>query len=160
MIPYVDYTDNLNITQGNPDLKPEFTSSFEFSYAKTFKGNNTFLASAYYKASTDLITRYQTKGSHPITGQEVLINTYINANSSRAYGTEFTSVNTLKKWWDISTNINVYNSQINTDNVSTFSQDAMWSWFGKFNSNFKLPLKFTAQLTATYQSKTNLPVSQ
>jgi len=160
LIPYVDYTDNLNITQGNPDLKPEFTSSFEFSYAKTFKGNNTFLASAYYKASTDLITRYQTKGPHPITGEEVLINTYINANSSRAYGTEFTSVNTLKKWWDISTNINVYNSQINTDNVSTFSQDAMWSWFGKFNSNFKLPLKFTAQLTATYQSKTNLPVSQ
>jgi outer membrane receptor for ferrienterochelin and colicin len=160
LIPYVDYTDNLNITQGNPDLKPEFTSSFEFSYAKTFKGNNTFLASAYYKASTDLITRYQTKGPHPITGQEVLINTYINANSSRAYGTEFTSVNTLKKWWDISTNINVYNSQINTDNVSTYSQDAMWSWFGKFNSNFKLPAKITAQLTATYQSKTNLPVSQ
>ncbi|HMK16795.1 MAG TPA: outer membrane beta-barrel protein [Chitinophagaceae bacterium] len=160
LIPYVDYTDNLNITQGNPDLKPEFTSSFELSYAKTFKGNNTFLASAYYKASTDLITRYQTKGPHPITGQEVLINTYINANSSRAYGTEFTSVNTLRKWWDISTNINVYNSEINTDNVSTYSQDAMWSWFGKFNSNFKLPLKFTAQLTATYQSKTNLPVSQ
>jgi ferric enterobactin receptor len=160
LIPWVDYTDNLNITQGNPDLRPEFTSSFELSYAKTFKGNNTFLASAYYKASTDLITHYQTKGAHPITGQEVLINTYINANSSRAYGTEFTSVNTLKKWWDISTNINVYNSEINTDNVSTYSQDAMWSWFGKFNSNFNLPLKFTAQLTATYQSKTNLPVSQ
>src|SRR5436190_4374930 len=160
LIPYVDYTDNLNITQGNPDLRPEFTSSFEFSYAKTFKGNNTFLASAYYKASTDLITRYQDKGIHPITGQEVLINTYINANSSRAYGTEFTSVNTLKKWWDISTNINVYNSEINTDNVASQLQNGMWSWFGKFNSNFKLPAKFTAQFTATYQSKTNLPVSQ
>ena len=35
----------------------------------------------------------------------------------------------------------------------------MWSWFGKFNSNFKLPAKFTLQLTATYQSKTNLPVN-
>lgn len=160
MIPYVDYTDNLNITQGNPDLKPEFTSSFEFSYAKTLKGNNTFLASAYYKASTDLITRYQDKGTHPITGQEVLINTYINANSSRAYGTELTSVNTLKKWWDISTNINIYNSEINTDNVASKIQDGMWSWFGKFNSNFKMPAKITAQLTVTYQSKTNLPVSQ
>jgi hypothetical protein len=36
----------------------------------------------------------------------------------------------------------------------------MWSWFGKFNSNFKLPAKFSAQFTATYQSKTNLPVNQ
>jgi hypothetical protein len=35
----------------------------------------------------------------------------------------------------------------------------MWSWFGKFNSNFKLPSKFTVQLSAVYQSKTNLPVN-
>jgi len=160
LIPFVDYTDNLNITKGNPNLKPEFTQSFEFSYAKTFKGNNTFLASAYYKKTTDLITRYQDKGVHPITGQDVLINTFINANSSQAYGAEFTSVNTLKKWWDISTNLNLYNSKINTENIAKTSQAAMWSWFGKFNSNFKLPAKFTAQFTATYQSKTNLPVNQ
>jgi hypothetical protein len=32
----------------------------------------------------------------------------------------------------------------------------MWSWFGKWNNNFKLPAKFTMQLSATYQSKTQL----
>ena len=159
LIPFVDYTDNLNITKGNPDLKPEFTQSYEMSYSKTFKGNNTFLASAYYKKTTDLITRYLDKGTHPITGEEILINTFINANSSQAYGAEFTSVNYLTKWWDISTNLNLYNSKINTDNLKGTSQDAMWSWFGKFNSNFKLPAKFTMQLSATYQSKTNLPVN-
>ena len=160
VIPYVDYTDNLNISKGNPGLKPEFTQSFEFSYLKTLKGNNTFLASAYYKKTTDLITRFQDKGIHPLTGQDILINTFINANSSQAYGAEFTSVNTLKKWWDISTNINLYNSKINTSNITNASQNAMWSWFGKFNSNFKLPAKFTTQFTATYQSKTNLPINQ
>jgi outer membrane receptor protein involved in Fe transport len=160
IIPYVDYTDNLNISRGNPDLKPEFTQSFEFSYAKTFTGNNTFLASAYYKKTTDLITRYQDKGIHPVTGEEVLINTFINANSSQSYGAEFTSVNTLTKWWDISTNVNLYNSKINAENVKGTVSDAMWSWFGKFNSNFKLPARFTTQLTATYQSKTNLPINQ
>jgi len=60
---------------------------------------------------------------------------------------------------DISTNVNIYNSKVNTDNVSGESQPALWSWFGKFNSNFKLPSKFFIQLTATYQSKTNLPVN-
>src|SRR4029077_5791807 len=49
LIPFIDYTDNLNITKGNPDLKPEFTQSVEFSYSKTLKCNNTFLASAYFK---------------------------------------------------------------------------------------------------------------
>ncbi|HEY0273302.1 MAG TPA: outer membrane beta-barrel protein, partial [Chitinophaga sp.] len=38
-------------------------------------------------------------------------------------------------------------------------QDAMWSWFGKFNSNVKLPKNFTIQVSADYQSKTNLPVN-
>ena len=45
LIPYTDYTDSLNITRGNPNLVPEFTSSFEMSYSKTFKGNNNILGS-------------------------------------------------------------------------------------------------------------------
>ena len=160
LIPYIDYTDNLNITKGNPNLKPEFTQSFEFSYSKTLKGNSTLLASAYYKLTTDLITRYQEKGINPITGEEILYNTFINANSAQTYGAELTSVNNLAKWWDISTNVNIYNSKINVDSVKGAEQDAMWSWFGKFNSNFKLPSKFTIQTTVLYQAKTNLPVNQ
>ncbi len=157
LIPFIDYTDKLNITRGNPDLVPEFTSSIESSYMKTFKGNNTFLASVYYKHTDNLITRYQVKEMNPFTGNEELINTFINANSSYSVGTEFTSTNTIKKWLDLTTNLNLYNSKINTNDGQ--DQDAMWSWFGKINSNFKLPKKYTIQLSGTYQSKTNLPVN-
>ena len=158
-IPFIDYTDKLNITKGNPDLVPEFTQSLDFSYLKTFTGNNTILASLYYRHKVDLITRYLDEQTDPATGESILVNTYINANSSYSAGAEFTSTNYIKKWWDISTNINIYNSKINTDNIDGTSQEALWSWFGKFNSNFKLPAKFTMQFTAIYQSKTNLPVS-
>ena len=58
LIPYTDRSDSLNITRGNPDLVPEFTSSFEVSYSKTYGKNNSFLASLYYKYTTDLITSY------------------------------------------------------------------------------------------------------
>ena len=57
-------------------------------------------------------------------------------------------------------NVNIYNSKINTDNVTGTSQDAMWSWFAKINNNFKLPKNFKLQLSGTYQSKTNLPINQ
>jgi len=124
---------------------------------KTFKGNNTFLASVYYKHTDNLITRYQVKEMNPFTGNEELINTFINANSSYAVGTEFTSTNTVKKWLDITSNLNLYNSKINTNDGQ--DQPSMWSWFGKINSNFKLPKKYTIQLSGTYQSKTNLPVN-
>ena len=159
LIPFTDYTDKLNITKGNPNLVPEFTQSMELSYLKTFKGNNTILGSVYYKHTTNLITRYLTKEADPVSGKDELINTYINANSSYAAGAEATAQNYLTKWWDISTNINVYNSKVNTDNVTTTSQAALWSMFGKFNSNFKLPSNFAVQFTTTYQSKTNLPVN-
>lgn len=158
LIPFVDSSDQLNWSKGNAALKPEFTHSLEASYSKTYQGNNTFLASVYYKHTTDLITRYLdtlTVGSvkHPV-------NTYVNAAWSRSVGAELTSQNTLTKWWDANANFNVYNAKINTDNISGTSQEPMWSWFAKMNNTFKLPSKFKLQLSGTYQSKTNLPVNQ
>lgn len=159
LLPYTDYSDTLNITRGNPNLVPEFTYNFEFSYIKTFKHNNTLLLSAYYKYTDNLITRFQEKGINPV-GDSVLINTYENANNAQTYGLEATGTHTVTKWFDYSLNLNLYNGHINTNNLNEVSQNALWSWFGKFNSNFKLPQRFTIQATATYQSKTNLPVNQ
>ena len=79
--PYTDYSDSLNLSRGNPNLKPQFTNSFEMSYQLNYQ-KNTFLSSVYYKYTTDLITRYQTKEVNPLTDSVVLINTFINANSS------------------------------------------------------------------------------
>ncbi len=158
LIPFVDSTDKLNITAGNPGLVPEFTQSLELNYLKQFKGNNTLLASLYYKYTNNLITRYLTPQTDA-TGKTVLINSFVNANSSYSTGGELTLQNTLTKWWNTTTDINIYNSKINTSNISTTTQNAMWSWFGKFNSNFKLPSNFSLQLSGMYQSKTNLPVS-
>ncbi len=159
LIPYTDYSDTLNITRGNPNLVPEFTESFELSYIKTFARSNTLLISGYYKYTDNMITRFQDSGLNPI-GKQILINTYENANSAYTTGAEITSTDKITNWWDISLNLNAYNSHINTENLKQPSQPALWSWFGKFNSNFKLPSNFTVQLTAIYQSKTNLPVNQ
>ncbi|MBV8252709.1 MAG: TonB-dependent receptor [Chitinophaga sp.] len=159
LIPYTDSTDRLNITKGNPNLVPEFTQSFEFSYLKTFKNNSTFMATLYYKYTNNLITRYLQKELNPATGDSLLLNTYINANSSYAAGAELTATTNLAKWWNLSANVNIYNSKINTTTLGA-SQDALWSWFGKLNNNFKLPAKFELQLSGTYQSKTNLPVNK
>jgi len=153
LIPFIDSSDNLNIRQGNPALLPEFTQSFEANYLKTFAGNNTFLASLYYRKTTNLITSYlqQQPG---VNGNNILVNTFINANSAYSAGGEFTMQNNWTKWWSTSTDLNIYNSKVSTSDTST--QAALWSWFAKFNSNFKLPSNFSVQLSGMYQSKTNL----
>lgn len=158
LIPFIDSTDQTIWSRGNAGLKPEFTNSVEASYTKTLKGGHTILASVYYKYSTDLISRYLDTATIPGYEKRPVL-TYINANSSRSVGLELTSQNTLAKWWDINTNVNLYNSKIEINPTLGASQDAIWSWFGKVNSNFKLPKNFTVQLSGTYQSKTNLPPS-
>lgn len=161
LIPFTDRTDSLQITRGNPDLVPEFTNSFELSYSVTYgKKNNSFLASAYYKHTHNLITRYQDSEYNTDSKKYELIYTYVNANSSYSYGAEFTTVDYISKWWDLTANVNLYNSKINTSNITVAaSQPSIFSYFGKLNNNFKLPSNFTIQLSGNYQSKTNLPVN-
>ena len=157
LIPFVDYTDSLNITRGNPDLVPEFTTSGELSYSRTH-GKGTFLASVYYKYTTNLITRYLTQELNPITDKMDFINTYINANSSKNYGAEFTYTNNLKKWWDLTADLNFYNSKIEIDDNTP--AEGMWTVFGKLNNTFNLKKNWNLQLAFEYQGKTNMPVTQ
>lgn len=159
LIPFVDYSDSLNITRGNANLVPEFTTSSEILYSKT-KGTGTFLTSVYYKYTTNLITRYLQQDINPISGKTDLINTYINANSSENYGVEVTYTNKIKKWWDFTSNINFYNSKINTSNIANSTNTQLWTVFGKINNNFTLKNKWTIQLSGDYQGKSNLPIRQ
>ncbi len=156
LTPFTDSSDKLNPSRGNPGLSPEFTNSFELSYEKTFRNRDNFIASIYYKRTTDLITRFQ-DSARGTAGEKLILNTYINANSSYVTGLELISRNRITKWWEITTNFNLYMSDIEIDAPGQADQDALSSWFGKLNNNFKLPHNISVQLSGDYQSKTILP---
>ncbi len=161
LIPYKDITNPQYPTVGNPGLKPEFTNSFEMSYQKTFPKNFSLLVSAYFKYTTDLITRYQFKDviSDKIP-DSATFTSYQNANSSTSYGLEVTGRTPLTKWWDMTTNINFYNATINATNITNAGGSTQrLSYFAKWNNTFKLPKNFSIQLSGDYQSKSVLPQS-
>ena len=159
ILPFLDYSDSLNISRGNPGLTPEFTTSLEMNYQKTMKGGNSILGSLYFKRTNDLITRSQIKEESSIPGKQVLINTFINANNSMAYGAELTSRNPVAKWFELTTNLNFYNSSITSTELNISTTNSIWSFFGKINSNIKLPSNFSVQLAFDYRSKSILPQS-
>ncbi len=160
LIPYTDISDPQNYTKGNPALKPEFTNSFEMSYQKTFPKNNSLLITAYYKNSTNLITRYTYRDKvTDISTDSAYFTTYLNANKSTSYGLEFTTRNPITKWWDMITNFNFYNSKINGSNIDPSLQSERLSYFVKWNNNFKLPANFSIQFSGDYLSKSVLPQS-
>jgi len=155
--PFTDSSDFLNLSKGNPGLKPEFTNSVEMSYQKVFKNKDNILTTLYYKNTNDLITRFQEKYISPSNGKDYILNTYINANSSYVTGLEATMKNKITKVWELTSNLNLYTSKIKIDDPTQPQQDQFLSWFGKLNNTFKLPKNFTIQISGEYQSKTILP---
>lgn len=160
LIPYYDFTDPLNISVGNASLVPEFTNLLELSYNLNLRNGNNIIATAYYRRSDNLISRYQywDQNPNPAYNDSVFISSYVNANSSEAYGLEITSMNKIASWWTLTENINLYNSKINGSNLSSSNvTNQKLSWFGKINSTFMLPANITIQINGDYTSKTILP---
>ncbi len=160
LVPYYDFTDPLNVSVGNASLVPEFTNLFELSYDLNLRNGNNIIATAYYRGSNNLISRYQywAKNPNPAYSDSVFISSFVNASSSEAYGLELTSMNKIAPWWSLTENVNLYNSKINGSNLSgTVNSTGKVSWFGKINSTFTLPANFTLQINGDYTSKTILP---
>jgi outer membrane receptor protein involved in Fe transport len=160
LIPFYDYSDPQNPSVGNAALKPEFTNAFELSYNNVYKKGANFLLSAYLKYTTDLITRYQFRapnGSTPELTDSVVFNTFVNAKSSTMYGLELTNRMTLVKIWDMTVNLNLYNADINGENLGQGFNNQRVSWFGKMNNTFKVAKGLNIQLSGQYQGKTVLP---
>ena len=156
LIPFIDYTDSLNITKGNPNLVPEFTNLFELSYQNQISNGHNFLSSVYFKNTDNLITRnqYRDKNPNPAKLDSIIISSYANASRSYTYGLELTSKDKIAKWWDLTTNVNFFNATIKAGNIAGGMDNNLFSWFAKINNNFKLPKNYSIQLSGDYQAKT------
>ena len=157
LFPFTDYSDSLNLSRGNPNLRPEFTYSAEMAWQKTYQGNNSFLASAYFKYTDQLITRSQERELNPVSGEDNLISTFINANSSYIGGLELTHRHNITRWWDLTSNLNLYTSKINVGDDNLTGQGNIYSWFAEINTSFRLPYNLSLQVSGEYRSKTILP---
>ncbi len=161
ILPFVDFSDSLNLSVGNPDLLPEFTNLAEISYSNQYKPGHSFLASLYGKNTSNLITRYQYKAPNtdPTKPDSVIYNSYANASRSYTIGLELTGKNKLTKWWEITSNLNFFDVTLEAKNISGVSNSSRFSWFAKLNNSFSLPKNYSIQLTGDYQASTILPVN-
>lgn len=157
--PYIDYTDSLNVKQGNPSLQPEFTNTAEFNYQYSIDNNNTLLATVYFKNTMGIITSYQEIEYNNFLGKEIILNTYENANSSYSYGIEVISKNKIKNSIDVTASINLCNAIVDGSNLESNLINELFSWSSKLNVNIKLPFNLSYQLSGNYQSKMITPVS-
>ncbi len=159
LLPFPDYSDPQNITVGNPNLKPQFTHSFEVAYNNAYTKGSNFLATAYYKYSTDLITSYVYRDINRASTNldSAYFSSSINANSATVYGLELSNKTAITKWWDMNLSFNLFKSAINATIPGQNVNNDLTSWFSKMNNTIKFPGGFSYQFSGQYQAKTILP---
>lgn len=159
LLPFPDYSDPQNISVGNPGLKPQFTHSFEVAYNNAYTKGSNFLATAYYKYSTDLITSYVYRDINRASSNldSAYFSSSINANTATVYGLELSNKTAVTKWWDLNLSFNLFKSAISATIPGQNVNNDLTSWFSKMNNTFKLPNGFSYQFSGQYQAKTILP---
>lgn len=102
LLPFSNFSDSRNFFQGNPNLNPEYTHSFETGYLVNWS-SGSILSSAYYRhriGDIQRVVQIADDGSTRIFP--------INVGSTNAYGLEFNFSYTVGKWWDINSSANFF----------------------------------------------------
>ena len=169
--PFVDINDPLNISQGNPALKPEYTNSFEFNYFNQFK-NGSFLGVVYFKNNVGDVTDYSDTISTQLYQQLInagvspnaIVNTFINAGYTNRIGSEFTLQKKLFKNLDLTYNIDFQyrktHAVVNNLNLS----NSGFNWDSKLIGNYRIVSpaskifnNLSFQLISEYESSHVIP---
>ncbi|HMG90426.1 MAG TPA: outer membrane beta-barrel family protein, partial [Chryseolinea sp.] len=102
LLPFSDFRDPRVYFVGNPNLKPEYTDSYEVGYLANWK-TASLLSSVYHRHRTDVIRRIT---DPPTDGVAQVIP--INMASENAVGVEFNFSLSIMNWWKLNTNANFY----------------------------------------------------
>ncbi|WP_366183688.1 outer membrane beta-barrel family protein [Flavobacterium ovatum] len=164
--PSSNYSSNVNIFQGNPDLNPSFTDVYELA-SMTKIGKATLTSSIYYNYSTSVfqfIRRpngdvVETEVDGQITETPVILTTPINLAKESRYGFELNINYSPFKWWRLNNSFNVYKSittgnytytDINDVEVTQNFDRTATSWFTRLSSKVTLPSKIDWQTNLMY----------
>lgn len=169
--PFVDINDPLNISRGNPELRPEFTNSFEFNYSRKYDNGN-MLSSIYYSNTNGDITRF----SDTISTQEyqelseagiepnAILNTFINAQSMNRIGAEYTLQHKFNERFEVTPTINGEYQMVNAGTDAAELSNSGFNWEAKLITNYKITTEqpslfnnFSMQVVGEYESPRIMP---
>ncbi len=153
--PFRDFSDSTNISYGNGDLLPEFSSALELNYLKNWESGQTLSGGLFYRFTDDVIqnVRY-------VNDMGVMENTYINVSQSQRLGVELVSKNRLfKNFLQLTTSLSGYYSTMDAaeytfNNAATVYIDAQrnFAWRARINAMMMFGKDFSGQITGRYSS--------
>lgn len=144
--PFADYSDPMNVRQGNPWLDPEYTNSLEFGYSRFFK-KFSLISSIFYRQSNDQIERFKI-----IDPEGVTIMTFRNLSRGISYGYELVGTYNPYPWWSLNGNFNINQRILDADKIQEGLRNSGLMWSVKLMSTMNLKTGTSIQLSGNYAS--------
>lgn len=142
--PFPNYMNQYTIRIGNPDLKPEYTDSYEFSFIKNFDKSFVSLET-FYRTTNNLITRIQRQQG------EISYLTMDNLNRDYSIGGEIMANADITKWLLINTSFSLFNYQLKGEVLGKSVDKQSTNYSGRLNATVKFSPDSRLQLTGFYR---------
>lgn len=170
--PFSNYSSNINLFQGNPDLNPSFTDAIDMGYM-TKLGKVTLSSSIYFNRTKDVFQFIRRPNGDIVTSivngvtieTPVILTTPINLANQDRSGFEFNANYAPFKWWKLNGNFNFFQNKTtgnysytlaNTNQIVVENFDnTSFSWFAKLSSKVSLPFKIDWQANGMYNAPQN-----
>lgn len=146
--PFIDVSDPMNISQGNPNLMPEDIHSFELSYAR-FWEKVTLTSSAYYRRMNDVVQSVVTsvEGTSGATFSQ-----FHNISRNEASGLEMISQLNLSKKVDITANANFFFRRFFGSEEFNIAPAKGFNWNANAITNYRIRPNLSAQIRTEYRA--------
>jgi hypothetical protein len=152
--PFRDFSDSTNISYGNLELEPEYTSAFELNYLKSWD-NHSLSSTLYHRFTDDVIQRVSY-----INGP-TMESTFMNVTQSQSTGLELVVKNNLFRILNLTSSFNFYYNALeastyvnpyNSSVVTTIPAQENFTWSGRLMGNIILGKNTFGQVTANYSA--------
>jgi outer membrane receptor protein involved in Fe transport len=145
--PIREWSTPLITSVGNPNLKPQFTNSFEFNYTKQHN-RGSFTVGTFYRRVNDNINRIL--NIDPLDDDKVELS-FDNTDSNNRYGFEFSSNYKIANWWRTNASLDLYtqkeNGLANGEQIEVTNK----SFNFRISNSFTATKKLRFQLFAMYR---------
>ncbi|MEO5818027.1 MAG: TonB-dependent receptor [Gemmatimonadaceae bacterium] len=143
------YADPLNVSQGNPNLRPEYIRAFELGLQRTAE-HLTLQVTPFWRHTLDAVRTIRT-----IDATGVSTRTFANVATTDAYGTDGTVALSGGRLGGF-VGASAYRQVSNASNLAPNLSARTFGWRARTNASYRISSTFDLQTLLSYQAAMNV----
>ncbi|MDH7912631.1 outer membrane beta-barrel protein [Winogradskyella sp. SYSU M77433] len=149
--PFPSRSSRTNVFQGNPNLEPAFSSTFDLGYLRRWE-IFTLTSSIYYQHETDSFERVEENtGQQTSDGIDIIRTIPVNLSTNNRTGAELGFLYNPAKWLRLNSSFNFFQFETEGEFNGVDYSTKNTSWFARFSSKVTMPWKIDWQTNAFYR---------